>query len=332
MYLGFLSAPIRNLVFLTLLAFPAVASAEEPSSERAAAQVLFDAGRAAMDRGDYDEACAKFLASQRADPAPGTLLNLGNCEEKQGRIASAWERYRGALGELKQDDPRHAFAKKKITELKASVPHLTVTLEEGAPKNTQVWRNDTPISGSLGIPLPLNPGSYEIVVEAPGHQSNVIAIDLALGDQKTLTVAPGEELPKQAPAPPVGKDPKPPRRGSGELEISQSTWGYVVGGFGVAGLGTALALGAAALPKKTEAEENCAKDDKDPRASDQLKIQACSKARSAGNTLTTTSTIVGSIGIVAIGVGAYLLWTDDGTTVQAGSFDGYHGVRVRGVF
>ena len=60
----------------------------------AAAEVLFQEGRDAVQRGNWPLACSKFRESERLDPGVGTLMNLADCEEKIGRLASAWERWR----------------------------------------------------------------------------------------------------------------------------------------------------------------------------------------------------------------------------------------------
>jgi hypothetical protein len=62
------------------------------SADSAAAEALFREGRDAAKHGDLETACADFAESQRLDPAPGTLLNLAECEEKLGRVASACSR------------------------------------------------------------------------------------------------------------------------------------------------------------------------------------------------------------------------------------------------
>ncbi|MFO0567610.1 MAG: hypothetical protein U0263_18270 [Polyangiaceae bacterium] len=51
-----------------------------------AAEALFNAGRDAVKAGDYPTACAKFRESNRLDPAPGTVLNLADCEEHLGHV------------------------------------------------------------------------------------------------------------------------------------------------------------------------------------------------------------------------------------------------------
>jgi TolA-binding protein len=60
---------------------------------RADAEKLFDEGRRAMQSGDYALACPKFEASNKADPAVGTQMNLAMCWEKLGKTASAWAMY-----------------------------------------------------------------------------------------------------------------------------------------------------------------------------------------------------------------------------------------------
>ena len=79
--------PLAALVLGVLSGAPAAARAQ--TSSAAAAEALFDDGRALMKQGDHARACPKLAESQRLDPAPGTLLALGVCWEAAGRIARA---------------------------------------------------------------------------------------------------------------------------------------------------------------------------------------------------------------------------------------------------
>ena len=77
---------------LLLSGLQSVASAAEPH-DAAAADVLFRRAKDALAAGNVDGACASFAESQRLDPAAGTLLNLADCEEKQGKLATAWQHF-----------------------------------------------------------------------------------------------------------------------------------------------------------------------------------------------------------------------------------------------
>jgi hypothetical protein len=79
----------------------------------AAAEALFEQARSAMAAGSYDIACARFRDSDKLDPAVGTRFNLADCEEKRGRVATAWSLFRGVLSELAEDDDRRPIAQER---------------------------------------------------------------------------------------------------------------------------------------------------------------------------------------------------------------------------
>src|SRR4051812_28534695 len=90
-----------------------LAAGTASAGDSISAEALFAAGREAAQRGDYRQACDKFAESQRLDPAPGTLINLGDCNEHLGLLASAWRYYREAADRLPGD--------KRVAGLRARV-------------------------------------------------------------------------------------------------------------------------------------------------------------------------------------------------------------------
>src|SRR5262245_1711819 len=96
-------ASMRILAAPSLMCLATLASGTRAfgqDRDLAAAEALFREARAAMQSGDFDAACAKFEESERLDKAPGTVLNLAECEEKRGRVATAWGHLRRAVDML----------------------------------------------------------------------------------------------------------------------------------------------------------------------------------------------------------------------------------------
>lgn len=213
-------------------AAPGSAVAQE---DRAAADALFHAGRALYDAGRFDEACPKLRASQEAAAAGGTLLLLGMCHAKQGKTATAEAELRSALAIARRDRrlDRERLASKVLESVRGRAPRVTfvapaspaalrVRIDGGAPLGRD----------ALDVPLPVDPGPHEALVEADGFTPARAAFD-APDAPETIRV----ELPAPEPTPaPVAAPPPadarvaPPRRGPNLHPV-----------------GTYVALGASAL-------------------------------------------------------------------------------------
>src|SRR6187399_1063297 len=81
------------LASTALLVIAGAARAQQQPASGTIAEVLFRDGQQLLAAGRISEACVKFRASQTAEPALGTLLNLAVCHEKEGRTATAWLEY-----------------------------------------------------------------------------------------------------------------------------------------------------------------------------------------------------------------------------------------------
>lgn len=307
-------------------------SAAAQTIDRAAAEALFEKGRQAMGSGDYDGACADFEESNRLDPAPGTMANLASCEEKRGHLSSAWQWFEEVEAKLAPDDPRRQYTADRAAALKARLAVLTIRLAPGSPADSKVQRDSVELHrASLGVALPVDPGAHRVTVSVPGRVDKHYAVMLAEKESRDLIVAPSP-APEPAPAPtpamapslphtetPPNLTPEPARAPPQDAVTSPSsngsarTAGYVIGGVGVAGIGTALVLGGLVLEKKSAVWTHC---DATTRVCDQTGLDA---AR-AGSRLSTISTISFVAGAVAAGVGAYLVITNPSepkTTVGA---------------
>ena len=138
------------------------------------------------------EALPSFVESQRLDPAAGTLMNIATCEEKVGRLASAWQHWREAIDALATTDDRVAFARNRVQALERKLPRLAVTLTSGRDRGARVFRDGVELGpASQGVPLPVDTGPHAITVRMPGHRVEQTAVRVGEGEQKRIEVQPG---------------------------------------------------------------------------------------------------------------------------------------------
>ena len=203
------------------------------------AEHLFRQGLESMKKTQFKEACEAFAGSNEADPSPGTEINLALCNEKQGKLATAWGWYRTAAGLADQrgQKERAELARAEAVKLEPKLHKLVVTVKPPA-EGLVITRNGQLVpNASLGTDVPIDPGEYTIEVSARGKRSvklpvhiagvpRIERLDVALED------APAEVKPVAAPIGPVtGPDYVPPEPGRGGS--SQRTIGFVVGGAGI---------------------------------------------------------------------------------------------------
>lgn len=189
--------PVLSSLLLGLLCLGATSVRAQQAE--AAAEALFRAGRDASQRGDTQTACDRFRESYRLEPALGTLLNIATCELSLGKLSEAWRHFQDVAHALPPEDPRVALANAKLAELDRRLARLTVTRAAGAPPELEVFLGDVQLgSASLGIALPLDPGSYTLEARAPQREPRRYALSLGEGEQRTVEVEPGPELPAPA--------------------------------------------------------------------------------------------------------------------------------------
>jgi hypothetical protein len=295
-----------SLAALILAVTPALAQ------DVAAADALFNRGIVDMEAGRFEKACPAIEESQRLDPRPGTLFTLATCEDRAGRIGTATTRYQDYLSQFRgmsaeqraRQKGRDKIAQDRIAALTPKIPQLTLILPPGAPAGTSVTRDGVALRGpSLGVPLPVDPGSHVIVTDAPGRPQSRREITIAAGESKTVTVEPGEISPTPAPsatvAPPPAVTSKEPAGSSG-----RGPWIWIAGGIGVAGMAVGGIGGAMVFSKKGTIQDNC-----HAGACNREGLDAADSARTAG----TISNVGFAVGALGIGTFLVLLATSPGT-------------------
>ncbi len=322
----------RAVAVWTLLASAAAAAPPDAAPrDPAAAELLFREARKALAAGRTEEACAKFAESQRLDPGPGTLINLAACEEKLGKLASAWEKWQRALESLSVGDHRRPGVEKRAQDLESRVPRLEIRLAAGAPATTKVTRDDIELGpASLGLALPVDPGEHHVQVSAPGRENKTYDVSVAEAQQQTLEVEPGAELPKPAPPPPPAPAPAPVQMEPDD-DGPKRLAGFVALGVGAAGVAVGTISGVLALQKKSAMDDDCAE------ANGRLECGADGMdAAHAGNTYATISTIAFVVGVAGLGAGGWLVLSSGSSrpaaAVTAGAAPNGGFMAVKGTF
>ncbi len=281
------------------------------AQNRAAAEALFQAGHEAAEAGDYQKACEKFEASNRLEPAAGTVLNIADCKERLGAYASAWQRYREAADKLSDGDERAQYALERARALEVKLPRVILevsTGEAGPPDGTVISRDKAPIPLSvLGAALPVDPGAHEYVLEVPGYATTRQQVTIQEGELLTVTLSLGDPLPE-----PASEDLASTAKASTSETMFQDapptddssnrTWGIVSLGIGAAGIGVGAITGIMAIGKKDIVDEQC--------RDDFCKTDEGTDAASSGHTLSIMSTVGFAVGAAGLGAGLYFLLTD----------------------
>lgn len=306
-------APLAALVALALAgasASPRVARAQSQPTKRdpAAAEALFQEGRRLLKEGKVDEACAKLAGSQRLDPSSGTLLNLADCHERQGKLATAWAEFVsvGDSATTRGNEKRAVEAKRRAAKLEPQLSRLVVSVAAGAGPVT-VKRNGEPIEAAqLGVPVPVDPGEQLISAEAEGRLPFRRVVIVKGGGERIQI-----EVPTLAPEPrPTSPEPTVPvplaQPAGGKLEDApppsegKPVLGYVAGGLGVAALGVGAVFGLRAASAYKSADDACPEH------------RGCSKEalddRSQANQNAWIANAGIGVGVVALAAGAYLLF------------------------
>jgi hypothetical protein len=146
----------------------------------------------ALEKKDYDTACARFEASEKLDPAPGTLFNLATCEEGRGRFGAAARRWKEALDLLPAGDPRRAKVQENALAAEKKAGHLVLRLSPQAPPTTTVTLDDLPLSAAeIGVAVSVDAGAHRIVVSAPGHEPRTITVTTTVEAPTDVALTPG---------------------------------------------------------------------------------------------------------------------------------------------
>ncbi len=178
------------------------ASAHAQSVE---ADVLFREGKKLLKAGKIAEACDKLEASDRIESSVGTLLNLGDCRERNHQLATAWGTFRKAAraAKLVRDAKREAEARRREKLLAPRLSYLTVEVPESSRVDgLSITRNGVVLDRQLwNQSVPVDADDYELAASASGYLGWARHVRVGAEAKRATVQVPALE-PQPAPAAP----------------------------------------------------------------------------------------------------------------------------------
>ena len=190
-------APFSGLIALAVgsVAIRPLPTLAQPAS--AEAEKFFRDGQRLIAEGKIAAACEAFEVSQRREPALSTLLNLGDCRERNQQYASAWGHFINVarLARQARSEPSavaiHDVAVARAGALEGRLSYLIVNVADlaridgllvtrnGVPLESDLWNRDLPVDGAR----------YVIEAKAPGYEpwSTTVTIENA-NDKRSVNV------------------------------------------------------------------------------------------------------------------------------------------------
>jgi len=278
-----------------------VASAQTPPPQqqgsatdaRALAETLFFTARGMMEAGRYAEACGKLTESYRLDAAAGTLLNLAVCNQKIGKIASAWGEFRDAQAEARRMNraDREKLATDSIAAIQPELPFLAINVPPlvRVIRGFEITRNGVPLQGAAwDTELPVDPGDVEVVERAPGYKPRTLHVTVAAKEHATLAAVPLELAPiERAPV---------------AFWTGKRVTGLIIALAGVGAAGAGAGFGVLAINDKKKSDQGC------PTYAGELRCQQPGvDSMNKANVEAWVSNAAFGLAVVGVGLGSYLL-------------------------
>ena len=307
------AAIVSAALGLGVVGAPSVAWAQNA----ALAEQLFSEGLAAMKAERWAAACEAFAGSNQAEPSAGTQINLGVCNEKQKKYATALTWFdaaaRLAMEPGKERPDRAKLARSEYDRVAPMVHKLHITVAKPV-EGAVISRNGEKLPAAVVIAndVPLDPGKYTFELSAKGKKpiSKEVSIPETPG-RTTLDFPAMEDAPIEKTAPGGAGD-----QGGGNTIVvndgsGQRTVGIIIGGVGILALLTAGGLQLLAKSEDDKGNEFAAKANGEGVSAEQRQefLNAADSRHQAAERNQLIAIVTGAGGVVLVGVGVVLFLT-----------------------
>jgi hypothetical protein len=301
---SFLRRPLRRGLASLFTAFvmvllPATAFAQDPPPENSAealkhAREQFGQALALQTAGDWAGALALLKEVAAVKSTPQVRFNMALCEERLGKLVAALGDYELAAADARAEkaDKVAEEVEGRLEALRQRIPKITVKRGSGAEAAIIALDGVSLGDQVVGTPMPTDPGPHTVEAQAPGFKPFRQSLRLAEQESELLEIV---LEPEPVPPPDLRPRPNAPR-----VQGRSPVYGYIVGGVGIASLGTAgvfLGLRAGKI------------DSLDKRCPDHVCPASAQSDIDAGKLYTNIANVTAVVGVAALATGLVLVLT-----------------------
>jgi hypothetical protein len=256
---------VASVFALALALAPRIAAADS----NAAAESLFREGKRLLKDHQVAAACEKFEASEKLEESVGTLLNLADCREKAGQLATAWADFLKAasVARTSRDASRETEARSRAAALEPRLSYLTISVSDAnRVEGLAIKRDDATVDPAMwNQGVPVDAGTYQITGQAPGHEPWSTQVQIRGEAQKASVEVPRfKELralvakePTPAVAPAADRDDDQPRAAPRKRFTPMRKTALAVAAVGVASLAVGVGFGLEAKSLENQSNAIC---------------------------------------------------------------------------
>lgn len=233
---------------------------------------LFEEGRLLSKASRFKEACERFSQSDQLKHTFGTAVNLGECAERDGHVALAWQRYDDAAHTAERTGSRELakFARERASALAPKLCTIVVRVADPTLPGLTILVRDRTLPPAAEVGILVEPGDVSVTINASStpalHQNLACAAGAITFVRFPLLSPPAEPSPVKpaepaASEPPASEPPAPapsaPALSPPEPEAHGHTAAIVMAATGGAAIATGVVLGIVAKGRQNDAHALC---------------------------------------------------------------------------